>query len=95
MTITLGNCGDRPRPVGFDVTDWRGGSAAHDPGFGAVKLDRQRGFGDRDREGLSGMDARRATFCPQITITPVALERRCGLRDELTVSRAEATAGKR
>ena len=37
----------------------------------------------------------RATFCPQITITPVALERRCGLRDELTVSRAEATAGKR
>jgi hypothetical protein len=63
-TLTLGNCGDRPRPVGFDVTNWRGGGAAHDPGFGAVELDRQRGFGDRDGEGLPGMDAAQGDLLP-------------------------------
>jgi hypothetical protein len=34
---------DRPRPVGFDVTDWRGGGAAHDTGFGVIELDGERG----------------------------------------------------
>jgi len=32
---------DRPRPVGFDVTDWRCG-AAHDTGFGVIELDGER-----------------------------------------------------
>ena len=35
---------DRPRPVGFDVTDWRGGGAAHDTGFGVIELDRLSGL---------------------------------------------------
>ena len=30
--------GDRPRPVGFHVTDRRGGGTADDPGFGVVGL---------------------------------------------------------
>jgi hypothetical protein len=34
---------DRPRPVGFDVTDWRCGGAAHDTGFGVIELDGERG----------------------------------------------------
>jgi hypothetical protein len=39
LTPDLGNRGNRPRPVGFDVTDRRGGGAAHDAGFGVVELE--------------------------------------------------------
>ena len=55
--MALGNCRDRPRPVGFDVTDWLGGGAADGAGFGVVELDRQRGVGHGDGEGLPGVGA--------------------------------------
>src|SRR5215467_14116921 len=49
--------GGRPRPVGFDVTDWFGGGAADDAGFGIVELDRQCGVGDGNADGLPGVGA--------------------------------------
>jgi hypothetical protein len=66
----------RPRPVGFDVTDWRCGGAAHDAGFGGLELDGQGGVGDGDRDGLPGVAEAEAAFCPATMITPVAEARR-------------------
>jgi hypothetical protein len=57
----------RPRPVSFDVTDWRGGGAADDAGFGIVELDGQGGVGDVDGDGLPGVGAaqgRHRSPCP-------------------------------
>ena len=46
-------------------------------GFGVVELDRQGGVGDRNRQGLPGVDSAEGVFCPQTTMTPVAEARRC------------------
>jgi hypothetical protein len=46
----------------LDVTDWRGGGAAHDAGFLVVELDGQGGVGDRDGEGLPGAGAAERGF---------------------------------
>jgi hypothetical protein len=63
-------------PVSFDLTDWRGG-AAHGAGFLIVELDRQRDAGDANAHALPAWMRRRAIFWRQITITLVALARRC------------------
>ena len=57
VVVALGICMGRPRPVGFDVTDWRGGGAADDAGFGVVEFDGQGGVGDVDGDGLPGVGA--------------------------------------
>jgi|ERR1700727_1281723 hypothetical protein len=64
---------DRPRAVGIDVMHGVMAARRTTPGRVVAELDGQGRAGDGDGQGLPGVGAARAIFCPQTTMTPVSV----------------------